>query len=130
MPKDTWFFLHVENDQQRVPYDSLPGDWMYPADRWKPGQIIEHRTLFQVPPDMKPGRYRVMAGVYQRSMGQRLAITKGPNDGQQRLELGPLEITPLRPPFDSLIKPTDIAEQRRHADRIIDHGRRRADSAP
>jgi hypothetical protein len=123
MPADTWFFLHIENDKQRVPYDALPGDWMYPADRWKPGQIIEHRTLFQVPPDMKPGDYRVMAGVYRRRTGDRVAFTTGPNDGQQRVDLGPLRVEPLRPPFDSLIKPTDITAQRRHPERIIDHGR-------
>jgi hypothetical protein len=123
LPADTWFFVHVENDKRRVPYDSLPGDFMYPADRWKPGQIIEHRTLFQVPPDLATGTYRVMAGVYRKGTGERLAITSGPNDGQNRVSLGDLTIERLNPPFHSLIKPTVVDEQRKYPDRIIDHGR-------
>ncbi len=132
MPPDTWFFFHVERPEtpeqraHRVPYDTLPGDFMYPADRWKPGQIIEHRVLFQVPWDMPLGDYTVMAGVYRRSTGQRLKITEGPDDGQSRLPLGPLTITPLSPPWDELIPRTVPEVQRKYPERIIDSGRRPA----
>lgn len=129
MPADTWFFFHVERpegpDQRayRAPFDTLPGDFMYPADRWQPGQIIEHRVLFQVPWDMPVGDYEVMAGVYRRKTGERLALTQGKDDGQRRLALGPLQITPLRPPWDELIPRTVPEVMRKYPERIIDHGR-------
>jgi hypothetical protein len=110
----------------KVPFDTLPGDWMWPADRWQPGQIIEHRVLFQVPWDMPVGDYKVFMGVYRRKQpGQpRVPIVEGPKDGQHRLELGPLQITPLRPPWDELIPRCDPDVQRKYPERIIDSGRR------
>lgn len=131
MPRDTWFFFHVERPKAedhegfRAPFDTLPGDFMYPADRWKPGQIIEHRVLFQVPWNMPIGDYRVMAGVYRRGSGERVKIVDGPDDGQQRLDLGPFSVTSLNPPWDELIPRTVPEVQRKYPERIIDSGRRR-----
>lgn len=126
MPADTWFFFHVEKEGRRVPFDTLPGDFLYPANRWQPGQILEHRVLFQVPPDLPAGTYTVYMGVYRRSSGQRLNVL-GEHDGEHRVRLGELTIAPLNPPWDSLIKPTDIELLRKYPERIIDHGRRRAE---
>lgn len=130
---DTYIFFHVERpetpDQKpyRAPFDTLPGDWMYPADRWKPGQIIEHRVLFQVPWDMPMGQYKVMMGVYRKKTGERLKIVAGPNDGQDRLDLGAFEITKLSPPWDELIPRCVPEVQRKYPERIIDSGRRPID---
>ena len=130
MDPDTYIFFHVERPESpdhkayRQPFDTVPGDWMYPADRWKAGQIIEHRVLFQVPWDMPLGDFKVMMGVYRKRSGHRLKVTQGPNDGQDRLELGPLTITPLNPPWDELIPRTVPSLQRKHPERIIDSGRR------
>jgi len=123
MAKDLFFFNHIEADKYRLPYDSLPGDWMYPADRWKPGQIIENRSLIQTPPGMATGDYTVYMGAYYRSSGQRLKVVDGPNDGQDRLNMGTLEVTPLIPPFDQLIDPCRPDEMRKYPERIIDSHR-------
>jgi len=123
MSPDLFFFTHVESSTFRVPYDAKPGDWMYPADRWQPGQIVEHRVLVQLPPEMQTGTYDVLIGAYFRDSGERLAVVDGPQDGQNRLRLGPLEVTPLVPPFDHLIKPCRPEEQRHHPERILDHHR-------
>ncbi|PIE17806.1 MAG: hypothetical protein CSA66_05345 [Proteobacteria bacterium] len=123
MEPDTFFFFHIEAEGFRLPYDAIPGDWMYPADRWEAGQIIENRVLVQLPPRMKPGEYDIYMGVYRRSTGQRLAVVSGPNDGANRVHLGKVTVTPLVPPFDHLIKPTDVDEQRKYPERIIPHGR-------
>lgn len=120
MAKDLFFFNHIEADKYRAPYDALPGDWMYPADRWKPGQIIENRLLVQIPPDMRAGSYEVYMGAYFRASGERLKILEGPSDGQDRIHVGTLEVTPLIPPFDQLIKPCRPEEQRKYPDRIVD----------
>lgn len=126
MPADTWFFFHVEKEGRRVPFDTLPGDFLYPANRWKPGQIIEHRVLFQVPPDLPVGTYKVMMGAYRRSTGERIKLVPNQShDGEHRLDLGTLTIEPLDLPWDSLIKPTHIELLRKYPERIIDHGRQR-----
>ena len=123
MAPDLFFFTHVESGKSRVPYDAKPGDWMYPAERWQPGQIVEHRVLVQLPPELPSGTYEVRIGAYFRKSGERLAVVEGPHDGENRLVLGPVEVTPLSPPFDQLIKPCRPEEQRHHPERILDHGR-------
>lgn len=122
---DIEFFIHAENPKSRFNLDHPPGDWMYPADRWKAGNIIEDRVLFQLPNGMRTGIYNVYIGVYRRSTGQRLAITSGTDDGNGRILLGTLKVTPLRYFIDYLIPPTDVEEQRKYPKRIIDPGRRK-----
>ncbi|MCA9517444.1 MAG: hypothetical protein KC635_21030, partial [Myxococcales bacterium] len=124
---DIYVFHHVENESYRLPYDAIPGDWMWPANRWRAGDIIEHRVLVQVPPGMNAGEYKVFVGLYRRSTGERLAVEQGPNDGQNRIPIGQVEITTLLPPFDQSIEPTDIEKQRHHPERIIDNGRKPVD---
>lgn len=123
MPEDTLIFFHVEAPGKRVPFDSVPGDWMYPATRWKAGQTMEHRVLFEVPVDLPTGTYQVYMGVYRRSTGVRLKVVEGPNDGQDRVLLGTFEVNALIVPFDSYVKPTNIAEQRKYPERILEHHR-------
>ncbi len=124
MPKDTYFFVHLVRPGKQIPGDHVPGDWMYPADRWGPGELLEDRTLVQLPPFViTPGRYDVYIGAYRRSTGERLAVTAGPSDGQNRVKLGSLEVTPLHPLVQQLIPPTDLKTMRRYPDRIVDSGR-------
>lgn len=127
MRDDLHFFLHVERDGYRAPFDTIPGDFMYPADRWQEGQYLEHRVLFQVPPSMAPGTYEVYMGAYFRRDGRRLPIVQGPDDGQNRLHLGTVEVVGFRPYLDHIIEPTRLGEQRKHPERIVDHGRPRRD---
>lgn len=123
MRDDLFFFLHMESEGFRVPYDYIPGDWMYPADRWRPGQILENRVLLQIPPFTQPGTYQVYLGAYLRRDGKRLDITTGPNDGQNRLLLGEITVRPFKNWREHIILPTDVEVQRKYPDRIIDHGR-------
>jgi hypothetical protein len=121
MPADTVFFVHVTKEGFQAPGDHTPGDWMYPADRWKAGEILEDRTLFQLPPfTMKPGTYSVYIGVYNRSTGQRLKIVEGPNDGSDRILLGTFKVNRLQPLIHQLIPPTRVDVMRKYPDRIID----------
>jgi hypothetical protein len=124
MEADLEFFIHAENEKRRINFDHPPGDWMYPADRWKAGDIIEDRVLFQVPNRMKRGTYNIYVGVYRRSDGQRLAITSGADDGSSRIRLGTLKVTRRLLFIHHLIPPTDIKRQRKYPERIVDPGRR------
>lgn len=121
---DTHFFLHVEDGERRVPYDHIPGDWMYPADRWRAGDIIENRVLVQIPVGVPAGEYTVYLGIYNPSTGVRWPIVEGDDMGDSRLRLGSAQIEPLRPFLDPMIVSTRIEEQRHHPERIIAHHRR------
>lgn len=124
MPHDLYFFVHVVAPGFQAPGDHVPGDWMYPADRWKPGEILEDRTLFQLPPfTMKPGTYSVYLGVYRTSTGERLKIVEGPNDGQERVLLGTFDVKTLYPIIHQLIPPTRVEVMRKYPDRIVDSDR-------
>ncbi|HVZ32745.1 MAG TPA: hypothetical protein VG963_09985, partial [Polyangiaceae bacterium] len=121
LPHDLTFFVHVTRRGLQVPADHIPGDWMYPADRWKAGQILEDRTLFQLPPMViDPGTYDVYVGVFRPSTGERLAVREGDNDGEDRVRIGKLRVEPLRPLIHPLIPPTDVARMRAHPERILD----------
>ena len=124
MPKDLYFFIHVTNESMQVPADHIPGDWMYPADRWLKGEILEDRTLFQLPPMvMKPGMYKVYLGVYRRSTGERLPVLVGPPHADNRVLLGSFEAKPLLPLIHQLIPPTRVDVMRKYPERIIDSHR-------
>jgi arabinofuranosyltransferase len=124
MPADTVFFVHVSAPGFQAPGDHTPGDWMWPGDRWQADQILEDRTLFQLPPfTMKPGKYDVYIGVYRRGTGERLKIVEGPNDGQDRVLLGSFQVNHLQPLIHQLIPPTRIDIMRKYPDRIIDSHR-------
>ena len=84
--------MHVTKEGFQAAGDHVPGDWMYPADRWHEGETLEDRTLFQLPPfTMPPGTYSVYIGAYRRSTGKRLKVLDGPGDGQDRVLLGTFE---------------------------------------
>ena len=124
MPEDTVFFVHVTADGFQAPGDHTPGDSMYPGDRWKAGEILEDRTLFQLPPfTMKPGKYDVYLGVYRRSTGERLKIVEGPTDGQNRVLLGSFDVKRLQPLIHQLIPPTRVDIMRKYPERIVDSHR-------
>jgi hypothetical protein len=124
MEKDLNFFLHLNNkDGYQAPADHVPGDAMYPADRWKSGQIIEDRYLFQLPMNMRPGDYEVNLGAYVRSTGHRLAVTAGKQDGANRVGLGPLTVGRLYPLIHQLIPPTNLEVMRKYPERIVSSGR-------
>jgi hypothetical protein len=124
MPKDTYFFIHLVKPGSQTPSDHVPGDWMYPADRWQPGEILEDRTLMQLPPfTVRPGTYDVYVGVWRRGTGDRLHVLEGPNDGQNRIKVGTVEVTPLIPIVQQLIPPTRVDQMRKYPDRIVDSHR-------
>ena len=123
LEQDWWVFVHVERKGYRHPADHIPGDWMWPANRWRGNDVISDRSLIQLPPFMQPGQYEVWVGLYKRSSWERLAVLSGPKDGENRVRIGKLTVRAQRPILDHLIRPTRLEEDRAFAERIIDHGR-------
>ncbi len=52
--------------------DSEPCQAEYPTDRWQTGEIIEHNLALALPADLAPGRYDLLAGLYEWTTGERL----------------------------------------------------------
>ena len=128
LEKDWWVFVHLEGETGRHPADHVPGDHMWPAQRWTAGQVIEDRSLLQLPPFLAPGTYSVWVGLYRRSTGARLKVVSGATkDRDHRIKVGEITIRAQRPFLDQLIRPTQLDVDRRHPERIPDHGRKPTD---
>ena len=113
--RDLLIFVHLDRRGQpasRTSLDHPAGDWLYPADRWRPGQVIEDRVLVQLPVGLVPGTYDVRVGMFDRRTGDRVGFGEGEGGGDRRIDLGHLEVRPMRNALDSLIPRTDPVEQR------------------
>jgi hypothetical protein len=60
---------------------------------WTPGEIVEDRHSFVVPPETPPGIYQIELGLYTRPDFDRLTLLDATSaEGADRLLLGPLEV--------------------------------------
>jgi 4-amino-4-deoxy-L-arabinose transferase-like glycosyltransferase len=78
---DATVFLHVLNEAGQVVAqgDGPPLGGQYPTSVWRPGQYLADERQIMLPPDIPPGRYQLVAGLYWPANGQRLAITSNPD---------------------------------------------------
>lgn len=71
-------FVHLADSAQ--PFyagaDSEPCQAEYPTDRWQAGEIIEHDLALTLPAGLAPGRYDLLAGLYEWTTGARLPVTQ------------------------------------------------------
>lgn len=63
--------LYWESVAQR---DRPPVDGQYPTGLWEVGEQIPDGLTLDLPPDVKPGRYEVVAGLYNPQTGVRLDV--------------------------------------------------------
>ena len=84
-------FVHLLNAQgERVDQrDGQPLLWLRPTSTWTPGERIEDRYGLLLPEDLPPGRYRVIAGLYDPASGERQPVSVGPGAA---VELGPIRV--------------------------------------
>ena len=69
-------------------HDSPPGGGYHPATTWPAAETITSRHALPLPTDLPPGDYRLIAGLYDPTTGQRLPV----NDGADFVELGNVTI--------------------------------------
>lgn len=115
LPDDLLIFVHItaqERPQSRTSLDHPAGDWMYPASRWRRGQVIEDRVLVQLPVGLAPGRYDIHVGLFNRRTGERVDMTSDDEIDDHRLLLDHVDVRPMRHFIDPLIPRTDPVEQR------------------
>jgi hypothetical protein len=91
LERDYSFFVHLV-DASGVPLGQ--GDTTHPATRYDVGQVILDEYHIPLLPTVKPGRYRVIAGIYitLAEGGWRRLTTAA---GQDTVELAEVEVQPL-----------------------------------
>jgi len=91
LERDYSFFVHLV-DETGVPLGQ--GDTTHPAARYEVGQALLDEYHIPLLPTVKPGRYRVIAGVYitLAEGGWRRLTTE---DGKDTVELAQVQIQPL-----------------------------------
>ncbi len=89
-PSDWTTFIHLLADtgDKVAQADRIPVGVFYPPTAWKPGQLIADQYELSLPPDLPPGRYRLVFGAY--SGDQRFPW----RDGQSTQPLTQLEVAP------------------------------------
>ena len=87
-------FVHFDGPAApRVIGDHDPVNHAFGTTYWLPGEYVRDHYETDVPLMTTPaGTYTVYMGFWPGGEGKRLKITDGPNDGQDRVRLGTLEI--------------------------------------
>jgi hypothetical protein len=73
---DYTVFVHLRNqaDETVAQMDRPPAAGAYPTSLWTPGETIRDNLQIPLPEDLPPGRYDVVAGLYNVVTGTRLSI--------------------------------------------------------
>jgi hypothetical protein len=58
-------------------HDSSPSGGYAPTSAWSPGTEVSDRHGLSLPADLPPGEYRLIAGLYDPTSGQRLSVDRG-----------------------------------------------------
>jgi hypothetical protein len=96
--KDYSVFLHVRDQagQTIAQLDYQPLDSSYPTRHWQPGQTLSDTRAFMIPPEFRPGEYRLMVGFYDPITMARLPLLND-TSGENAFHLTSLTILPTRP---------------------------------
>jgi hypothetical protein len=83
-------FVHLTEESGRpvAQYDGQPRGQRHPTDRWAPGEVVEDPVPLAIGPEVRPGRYRLLVGLYDLRTGQRLRLSTG----RDAVELGWVEV--------------------------------------
>ncbi|MCS6847201.1 MAG: hypothetical protein RMN52_05735 [Anaerolineae bacterium] len=95
MRTDYKVFVHVVGEDGRPVFqsDRLPLNTLLPMTRWRPGEAMRDAHAMVAPASLPPGVYRVVAGVYDPTTGQRLPAYHGNRALGDTALLGEVEVT-------------------------------------
>lgn len=92
-PRDDYkVFVHLLDGQGHgvAQHDSVPRLWTRPTSSWRPGEQVRDDHPIPLPPDIAPGTYQLLIGLYDpQRIDRRLPL---PN-GETALRLGTLLVT-------------------------------------
>lgn len=83
-------FIHIDGYRRRHNGDHKPMNGKYPMSFWLPGDILVDDSEFKLEPNFTPGTYTIYFGLYVGDT--RLKVLSGPNDGDNRINGGPLRV--------------------------------------
>lgn len=82
-------FVHVINPETGeivAQSDAIPRNWTYPTTAWEPGEIV--RDVVEIPLDgVADGRYQIWLGLTHELSGDRLTVSDGAGQTDERLLL-------------------------------------------
>jgi 4-amino-4-deoxy-L-arabinose transferase-like glycosyltransferase len=76
---DYTVFVHLLDGQgqMRGQVDGPPLEGLYPTTHWQPGVTLPDRHTLDLADDLEPGRYRLVAGLYDAHSQERLPLVGG-----------------------------------------------------
>jgi hypothetical protein len=79
LPDYTAFIQLIAADtgQRMAGIDAPPLKGSWPTSRWVQGEVVVDRHVLAVPPNLPPGLYNLIAGLYRPDTGQRLLTADG-----------------------------------------------------
>jgi Dolichyl-phosphate-mannose-protein mannosyltransferase len=83
-------FIHIDGFHRRHNGDHKPMDGKYPFHLWLKDDLLVDDHEFNLEPNFTPGAYTVYFGLFVGDT--RLKVTKGPSDGDNRINGGPLNV--------------------------------------
>jgi hypothetical protein len=92
--KDYTVFVHLVDPTGSIvaQQDVQPFSGSYPTSVWQQGELLADSYTINLPNDLAPGPYRLVAGLYHAPTGKRLA---GYNDRGQRLPNDQIEVVEI-----------------------------------
>ena len=99
MKDDYKVFVHLTGEDSPVPqsqHDGDPGGGYTPTTRWLPGELVPDTHTLPLPPDLRPGKYSLWAGMYDYESGKRLPAV-GKSVVENRVWLGTIVVSPGSP---------------------------------
>lgn len=70
-------FLDAETNHRLAGVDTRPVNGQWPTSRWVRNEVVVDDYTIDLPPDLGPGFYKVIVGLYQPQTGQRLRQPNG-----------------------------------------------------
>jgi hypothetical protein len=88
--QDVKVFVHLLDADGRVvaQSDAVPAGWTRPTSGWQAGEYVTDAHVLEIRRDMPPGEYRLVAGMYDSTTGQRLPAEAG----SDVIKLGRLDV--------------------------------------
>ncbi|MCB0196408.1 MAG: hypothetical protein KDJ65_30930 [Anaerolineae bacterium] len=93
LDRDYTTFVHLRNagGETVAQHDQPPAGGAYPTGVWSPGEIIVDEVRLPLPDSLPPADYRLVAGLYDPSTGQRLPV---PGQSANEVMLTSVQIGP------------------------------------
>jgi hypothetical protein len=94
LDRDYLVFVHAVDEQGQIvaQSDSHPVGDRYPTSAWAPRYVVRDARTLVVPVGTRPGRLRLVAGLYQREPSARLPVVAGGGPAADEIELGTVDV--------------------------------------